>query len=95
MWRNLPVAVIGLLKLEEKDIVARQAKGRQGTRTDLCATTFPPNLGECSEVDKHDGETLEQLAADIPIGRVNLDHREPVRAAQLEQVRPQRGRPTA
>lgn len=70
--RNLPVAAIGLLKLEEKDIVARQAKEQQGKRTDLTQANIPPNLGECSKKDKHDGETMEQLAADIPIGRESL-----------------------
>ena len=64
--RNLPPAAIGDLKLEEKEIVARQAKERQGTRTDLT-----PNLGE-SPTNRHSGETLDQLAKDIPLGRESL-----------------------
>ena len=50
--RNLPPAAIGDLKLEEKEIVARQAKERQGKRTDLA-----PNLAQSSE----QGRTLDQL----------------------------------
>lgn len=65
--RNLPPAAIGDLRLEEKEIVARQAKKRQGKRTDLT-----PNLGESSPANKHSGETLDQLAKDIPIGRESL-----------------------
>ena len=62
--RNLPVAAIGDLKLEEKEIVARQAERRM-----LAGKSNPtPNLGE----GKHDGETLEQLAKDIPLGRESL-----------------------
>jgi len=66
--RNLPPAAIGDLKLEEKEIVARQAKERQGARTDIARENIPPNLGEGS----HDGETLEILARDIPMGRESL-----------------------
>lgn len=66
--RNLPPAAIGDLKLEEKEIVARQAKERQGKRTDLAQANIPPNLGEGG----HDGETLEILARDIPMGRESL-----------------------
>ena len=61
--RNLPPAAIGDLKLEEKEIVARQAKERQGKRTDLA-----PNLAQSSE----QGRTLEILARDIPMGRESL-----------------------
>lgn len=66
--RNLPPAAIGDLKLEEKEIVARQVKKRQGKRTDLAQANIPPNLGEGG----HDGETLEILARDIPMGRESL-----------------------
>ena len=65
--RNLPIAAIGLLKLKEKEIVARQANERQGARTDIT-----PNLGESSKAKKHDGETFQQLAKDIPLGRESL-----------------------
>lgn len=65
--RNLPVAAIGDLKLEEKEIVAKQAKARQGKRTDIT-----PNLGESSKANKHDGETFTKLAKDIPLGRESL-----------------------
>ena len=67
--RNLPVAAIGDLKLEEKEIVARQTEKRLHLSKGR-GKKAPPNLGEVS--DKHDGETLEQLAADIPIGRESL-----------------------
>ena len=67
--RNLPPAAIGDLKLEEKEIVARQAEKRlhlsQGR-----GKKAPPSLGDVS--DKHDGETLEILARDIPMGRESL-----------------------
>lgn len=69
--RNLPPAAIGLLKLEEKEIVARRAESirlanlkRGDTKPDT------PNLGE--RENRHDGETLEQLAKDIPLGRESL-----------------------
>ena len=75
--RNLPLAAIGDLKLEEKEIVARQARerhaanggdhGNQHTGGKVAAT---PNLGE--PPNKHDGETLEQLAKEIPLGRESL-----------------------
>jgi hypothetical protein len=61
--RNLPPAAIGDLKLEEKEIVARQAKERQGARTDI-----RPNLAQSSD----SGKTLEILARDIPMGRESL-----------------------
>lgn len=62
--RNLPPAAIGDLKLEEKEIVARQAKERM-----LAGKSDPtPNLGE----GVHGGETLEILARDIPMGRESL-----------------------
>lgn len=61
--RNLPVAAIGLLKLKEKEIVAREANKRQGTRTDLL-----PNLAKSSD----SVHTLEILAKDIPLGRESL-----------------------
>ena len=61
--RNLAPAAIGLLKLEEKEIVARRAKERQGARNDLV-----PNLAQSSE----SGRTLDQLAKDIPLGRESL-----------------------
>ena len=61
--RNLPVAAIGDLRLEEKEIVARQAK--PGRRTDLA-----PNLAQGSESGRN--RTLEILAHDIPIGRESL-----------------------
>lgn len=48
------------LVLEEKEIVAQQAKKRQGKRTDLA-----PYLAQSSE----QGRTLEILARDIPMGR--------------------------
>lgn len=69
--RNLPPAAIGDLKLEEKEIVARQAKERQrqhGGTAPGKAKSLPPNLGEVSE----GGETLEILARDIPMGRESL-----------------------
>lgn len=62
--RNLPPAAIGDLKLEEKEIVARQAEKRM-----LAGKSDPtPNLGEGA----HGGETLEILARDIPMGRESL-----------------------
>lgn len=61
--RNLPPAAIGDLKLEEKEIVARQAK--PGRRTDLA-----PNLAQGSESGRN--RTLEILARDIPMGRESL-----------------------
>lgn len=78
--RNLPVAAIGLLKLEEKDIVARQAKERHAAnggdrKSKAYQESPPPNLGEPifgSKADKHDGETLEILARDIGVGRESL-----------------------
>ena len=73
--RNLPVAAIGLLKLEEKEIVARQAKERQraaggdhGNQYTGGKLAVTPNLGEAA--DK--GETLEILAQDIPLGKESL-----------------------
>lgn len=64
MRRNLPPAAIGDLKLEEKEIVARQAKERmKAGKPDPT-----PNLGEGT----HSGETLEILARDIPMGRESL-----------------------
>ena len=66
--RNLPVAAIGDLKLEEKEIVAKQAEARM-----LAGKADPtPNLGETKKKDKHDGETFTQLAKDIPLGRESL-----------------------
>lgn len=62
--RNLPIAAIGDLKLEEKEIVAKQAQKRI-----LAGKKDPtPNLGEGSVK----GETLEILASDIPIGKESL-----------------------
>ena len=69
--RNLPVAAIGDLKLEEKEIVAKQAKERQrehGGTAPGKTKTLPPNLGEVIE----SGETLDILAKDIPLGRESL-----------------------
>lgn len=69
--RNLPPAAIGDLKLEEKEIVARQAKERQreaGKRHGRGQEKVPPNLGEPNDM----GETLEILARDIPMGRESL-----------------------
>ena len=57
--RNLPLAAIGDLKLEEKEIVARRT--HQGRRTDLV-----PNLARSSE------RTIEKLAQDIPLGKESL-----------------------
>ena len=61
--RNLPAAAIGDLKLEEKEIVAKQAKARQGARTDI-----RPNLVQGYDT----GKTLDILAKDIPLGRESL-----------------------
>lgn len=57
--RNLPLAAIGDLKLEEKEIVSRRT--HQGRRTDLV-----PNLARSSE------RTIEKLAQDIPLGKESL-----------------------
>ena len=69
--RNLPPAAIGDLKLEEKEILTRRAKERSLANLKR-GTVKPdtPNLGE--RESKHDGETLEQLARDISIGRESL-----------------------
>ena len=70
--RNLPLAAIGDLKLEEKEIVARQARERMSPGTNQYTERSTPNLGETTKADKHDGETLEQLAKEIPLGRESL-----------------------
>lgn len=64
--RNLPQAAIMDLKLNEKEIVARQAKERQlsGLRKGR-SSPVTPNLAERED----GGETLEILARDIPMGR--------------------------
>lgn len=70
--RNLPPAAIGDLKLEEKEIVARQAKERQRQHGDTApgkAKTLRPNLAQVSD---DSGKTLEILARDIPMGRESL-----------------------
>lgn len=66
--RNLPPAAIGDLKLEEKDIVARQAKERQRTSTGGATPQLRPNLAQAD----NGGKTLEILARDIPMGRESL-----------------------
>lgn len=66
--RNLPVAAIGLLKLEEKEIVARQARERQKTSTGGTSPQLRPNLAQADD----SGKTLDILARDIPIGRESL-----------------------
>ena len=73
--RNLPKAAIMDLKLEEKEIVARQARERHAAnggdrKSEAYRKSATPNLGE--PIDKHDGETLEQLAKDIGVGRESL-----------------------
>ena len=79
--RNLPVAAIGDLKLEEKEIVAKQAEARM-----LAGKADPtPNLGEGLKAGKHDGETFTQLAKDIPLGRESLRKLEPLYAAEAER----------
>ena len=70
--RNLPVAAIGDLKLEEKEIVARKARERISPGTNQYTERSTPNLGETKKKDKHDGETFTQLAKDIPLGRESL-----------------------
>ena len=69
--RNLPPAAIGDLKLEEKEIVARQAKERMSPGTNQYSKRSTPNLGE-TKADRHSGETYEILARDIPMGRESL-----------------------
>lgn len=69
--RNLPVAAIGLLKLKEKEIVANQAEQRRlANLKQGNVKPDTPNLGE--RESKHDGETFQQLAKDIPLGRESL-----------------------
>lgn len=66
--RNLPLAAIGDLKLEEKAIVARQAKERQRTSTGGATPQLRPNLAQA----ENSGKTLEILARDIQMGRESL-----------------------
>lgn len=66
--RNLPPAAIGDLKLEEKEIVARQAKERMSPGTNQYSKRSEPNLAQTTE----QGRTLEILARDIPMGRESL-----------------------
>lgn len=64
--RNLPPAAIGDLKLEEKEIVARQAKERMEEGRNQYSPR--PNLAQGQD----SGKTLEILARDIPMGRESL-----------------------
>jgi hypothetical protein len=64
--RNLPPAAIGDLKLEEKEIVARQAKERMQEGRNQYSPR--PNLAQGQD----SGKTLEILARDIPMGRESL-----------------------
>lgn len=67
--RNLPPAAIGDLKLEEKEIVARQAKERQQSGLKKGGNSpVVPNLAQRED----QGRTLEILARDIPMGRESL-----------------------
>lgn len=63
------------VRLKKKEIVARQARERHAAnggdrKSEAYRKSATPNLGE--PIDKHDGETLEQLARDIPMGHEGL-----------------------